>query len=76
MNSLKGLIYKVFYLFAYLFALLVTRKTNLITGGLTEKGNTGGKIVSYELDIYESPSLRPESGFPVVENPTLILMIL
>ena len=31
-----------------------------------------GKIVSWELDIYESPSLRPESGFPVVENPTLI----
>lgn len=31
-----------------------------------------GKIISWELDIYESPSLRPESGFPVVENPTLV----
>lgn len=31
-----------------------------------------GKIVSWELDIYESPSLRPESGFPQLENPTLI----
>ncbi|WP_110933825.1 helix-turn-helix domain-containing protein [Paenibacillus bouchesdurhonensis] len=34
--------------------------------------NERGKIMSWELDIYESPSLRPESGFPVVENPTLI----
>lgn len=34
--------------------------------------NKRGKITSWELDIYESPSLRPESGFPVVENPTLI----
>ncbi|WP_339193053.1 helix-turn-helix domain-containing protein [Paenibacillus sp. FSL W8-1287] len=31
-----------------------------------------GKIMSWEIDIYESPSLRPESGFPVVENPTLV----
>ncbi|MEC0241693.1 hypothetical protein P4H66_17915 [Paenibacillus dokdonensis] len=34
--------------------------------------NERGKIMSWELDIYESPSLRPESGFPVVENPTLV----
>ncbi|MEK5477595.1 hypothetical protein NYE70_11680 [Paenibacillus sp. FSL R5-0407] len=34
--------------------------------------NERGKIMSWELDLYESPSLRPESGFPVVENPTLI----
>lgn len=34
--------------------------------------NERGKITSWELDIYESPSLRPESGFPVVENPALI----
>lgn len=34
--------------------------------------NDRGKIQSWELDIYESPSLCPESGFPVVENPTLI----
>ncbi|PAD73898.1 hypothetical protein [Paenibacillus campinasensis] len=31
-----------------------------------------GKIMSWEMDVYESPSLRPESGFPVVENPTLV----
>lgn len=31
-----------------------------------------GKILSWELDIYERPSLRPESGFPDVENPTLL----
>ncbi|MGN7360037.1 hypothetical protein ACTHPF_27030 [Paenibacillus sp. SAF-054] len=34
--------------------------------------NERGKIMSWELDIYECPSLRPESGFPVVENPTLV----
>jgi hypothetical protein len=34
--------------------------------------NERGKIMSWELDLYESPSLRPESGFPVVENPTLV----
>jgi hypothetical protein len=34
--------------------------------------NERGKIISWELDIYESPSLRPESGFPVVVNPTLV----
>ncbi|MFU1798193.1 hypothetical protein ACM1RC_30355 [Paenibacillus azoreducens] len=34
--------------------------------------NERGKIMSWELDLYESPSLRPESGFPVVGNPTLI----
>ncbi|GIP25033.1 hypothetical protein J23TS9_01630 [Paenibacillus sp. J23TS9] len=34
--------------------------------------NERGKIMSWELDIFESPSLRPESGFPVVENPTLV----
>ncbi|MNW43604.1 hypothetical protein D3C74_208090 [compost metagenome] len=34
--------------------------------------NERGKIMSWELDIYESPSLRPELGFPVVENPTLV----
>ncbi|RUT48611.1 hypothetical protein EJP82_01330 [Paenibacillus anaericanus] len=34
--------------------------------------NDRGKIMSWELDIYESPSLRPQLGFPVVENPTLI----
>lgn len=31
-----------------------------------------GKIQSWELDIYESPSIHPESGFPDVENPTLL----
>jgi len=31
-----------------------------------------GKIMSWEIDIYETPTLRPESGFPVVENPTLV----
>ncbi|MEC0242782.1 hypothetical protein P4H66_23505 [Paenibacillus dokdonensis] len=31
-----------------------------------------GKIMSWEIDIYECPSLHPELGFPVVENPTLI----
>lgn len=31
-----------------------------------------GKIMSWEIDVYESPSLQPESGFPVVENPTLL----
>lgn len=34
--------------------------------------NERGKIMSWELDIYESPSLRPDSGFPQLENPTLI----
>ncbi|MEC0257712.1 hypothetical protein [Paenibacillus lautus] len=31
-----------------------------------------GKIQSWELDIFECPSIHPESGFPDVENPTLL----
>ncbi|MBB3132107.1 hypothetical protein FHS19_006834 [Paenibacillus rhizosphaerae] len=60
-----------------------TEKKDSIRSGMKELEQLGyvnrypvkdarGKIMSWELDLYESPSLRPESGFPVVENPTLV----